>query len=88
MRTRNGVSSGIRIPQEFFLKNQILSVLLNHYLPEVQLQFSQLPTVDFHETVKKVEQMGMNLQVKDSCIQEPFHRLLSLITAAKPHTAD
>ena len=69
------------LPQEFLVKNQLLSVLLQYYLPDILLEFDDLPTVISYETGRELEENGVKLETKDFCLQAPFNHLLELLNA-------
>ena len=64
------------MPQEFLIKNQILSILVNYYLPENQLEFSSVPTIIFYKTTHLAKKIGIDVQIEGSSLQAPITRLI------------
>ena len=64
------------MPQEFLIKNKILSILVNYYLPESQLEFSSVPTITFYKTTHLAKKIGIDVQIEGSSLQAPFTRLI------------
>ena len=67
------------IPQEFLIKNQILSTLINHYQPENQLEFTSVPTIVFYETINSASNAGLHVQLQNWYLPAPFKRLIRIL---------
>lgn len=61
-------------PQAFFLRNQVLGILIQHYLPTEYPGFANIPIIAMIERTEQFHSTGMRINLDDCCAPEPLRR--------------
>jgi hypothetical protein len=60
------------VPQEFLLKNQILSVLISHFNPGINYTFDTIPARELIRTKQALNEWGYSAVFRDMILKDSF----------------